>query len=472
MVTAWLLVVAGLALTALIVAAPEPLRLHPDNPHYFLFRGQPTVLLTSGEHYGAVLNLDFDYVKYLDALQREQMNSTRLFVGVYCEAPTSFNITRNTLAPAAGRFVCPWSRSDQPGYANGGHKFDLTRWEGAYFARLRDFVAQASRRGVVVEVNLFCPFYSDEQWRLSPFHPGNNVNGLGPADRTAVYTLEGHGGLLAIQEQMVRKIVSELRDFDNVYYEVMNEPYIGKVPLSWQQHVAAVIVEAEADLPQRHLISQNIANGQAEVRRPDPCVSVLNFHYAYPPDTVALNYALRRVIGDNETGFQGTGDFPYRREAWAFLLSGGGLYNNLDYSFTVGHEDGSFALPASQPGGGGAGLRAQLRVLGDFLRVFDFVRMAPQPAVVLPGLPEGVSAFALAEPGRQYGVYLCRADATAAPEAVELGLDLPAGRYELTWVQTLTGAVDAGAPRQHRGGALKLTTPPFAQDVALRAIGR
>jgi len=41
--------------------ADQPIQLHPDNPHYFLWRGQPTVLITSGEHYGAVLNADFDY---------------------------------------------------------------------------------------------------------------------------------------------------------------------------------------------------------------------------------------------------------------------------------------------------------------------------------------------------------------------------------------------------------------------------
>ena len=32
--------------------AGGPIRLHPENPHYFLFRGRPTVLITSGEHYG------------------------------------------------------------------------------------------------------------------------------------------------------------------------------------------------------------------------------------------------------------------------------------------------------------------------------------------------------------------------------------------------------------------------------------
>jgi hypothetical protein len=36
--------------------AASPLALHPENPHYFLFRGKPTVLITSGEHLGAVIN--------------------------------------------------------------------------------------------------------------------------------------------------------------------------------------------------------------------------------------------------------------------------------------------------------------------------------------------------------------------------------------------------------------------------------
>ena len=52
-----------------VAPQPVPIRLHPDNPHYFLWRGKPTVLITSGEHYGAVMNLDFDYVRYLDELR-------------------------------------------------------------------------------------------------------------------------------------------------------------------------------------------------------------------------------------------------------------------------------------------------------------------------------------------------------------------------------------------------------------------
>src|SRR5882724_2400237 len=68
----WLTGIAALA----AAGNSERLRLHPRNPHYFLFRGKPTVLITSGEHYGAVLNLDFNYVKYLDTHVRRRVLRT------------------------------------------------------------------------------------------------------------------------------------------------------------------------------------------------------------------------------------------------------------------------------------------------------------------------------------------------------------------------------------------------------------
>src|SRR6516164_10547026 len=80
----------------------KPLALHPDNPHYFLFRGKPAVLVTSGEHYGAVLNRDFDYIPYLNELQARKFNLTRTSSGAYREVPNSFNIVENTQAPAPG----------------------------------------------------------------------------------------------------------------------------------------------------------------------------------------------------------------------------------------------------------------------------------------------------------------------------------------------------------------------------------
>src|SRR5262245_14573118 len=140
-----------IAITLAIQAASasvQPLRLHPDNPHYFLWRGRPTVLITAGEHYGAVMNRDFDFVRYFDELKASRFNLTRAFSGTYREVSGSFNITGNTLAPSAGRYVCPWARSKTPGAGDGGNRFDLTKWDTAYFERLKDFVTQAGERGV------------------------------------------------------------------------------------------------------------------------------------------------------------------------------------------------------------------------------------------------------------------------------------------------------------------------------------
>lgn len=383
------------------------LSLHPENPHYFLFRGQPTIIITSGEHYGAVLNLDFNYVPYLNELQTRGLNGTRTFTGAYLEPQGAFNIAENTLAPANGRYIGPWMRTGAPGATHGGTKFDLTKFNDTYFARLRDFVREAGRRGVIVELVLFCPFYDEMQWNLSPMNSVNNVNNLGQVARTNVYTMDRHGGLLAVQEALTRRIVLELNQFDNLYYEICNEPYFGGVTLDWQRHISKTIADAERALPNKHLISQNIANGAAAISSPDPLVSIFNFHYAAPPDAVGMNYHLNKVIGDNETGFRGTNDLPYRREAWEFIIAGGGLFNNLDYSFTARHPAGTFVnYPANQPGGGNPRLREQFRIFRKFMNKFDFLRMAPDTNVIRGGAPAGATARALSQPGQAYAIYV------------------------------------------------------------------
>ncbi len=438
----------------------KPLSLHPENPHYFLFRGRPTVLITSTEHYGAVINLDFDYIRYLDELHANGFNLTRLFSGVYVEPAGAFRIMNNTLAPASSRFLCPWLRSSTPGYAGGGNKFDLKKWDRAYFRRLKDFLAQAARRGIVVEVVLFCPHYSERQWEISPVKASNNIQGIGDVPRTSALTFN-NGSLLAVQEGLVRKMAEELKDFDNIYFEICNEPYFGGVTLEWQQHILATLERAEGSFPTKHLIAQNISNGSARIESPHPSVSIFNFHYSRPPDSVAWNYSLARVIADDETGFRGIRDSEYRVEGWAFILSGGAVYDNLDYSFTVGHEGGDFILPSTQPGGGGPSLRRQLKILKDFIESFDFIRMFPANSFV-HALNADATVYALAETGKAYAVYILGGNRTT------LMLDVPARRYRAEWLNTLTGAVEMTRDVSHPGGSLILVSPPYSDDIAFK----
>jgi hypothetical protein len=446
------------------VASAAPLALHPENPHYFIYAEKPMILITSGEHYGAVLNRDFDFREYLDTLAADGLNLTRTFSGAYVEPEGAFKIAQNTLAPKRERFIAPWARSDQPGYANGGNKFDLTKWDDAYFARLKQFVAHAKERGVIVEMNLFCPMYEEMQWAISPMNAVNNVNGFGKIGKHDVYDLAKNRDLQPVQEALVRKIVAELRDSENVYYEICNEPYFGGVTMEWQHRIADVIVDAEKDSPHRHLISQNVANGAKTVAQPHPAISIFNFHYAHPPDAVAQNYALRKVIGDNETGFKGTADDHYRMEAWEFVLAGGGLYNNLDYSFTVGHEDGTFHYPNTQPGGGSVAFRKQMALLARFISGFDFIRLKPARELIRGELPKGARSQMLAEAGRQYAAYFKGAARS------RITIELPAGNYEAQWTDAVTGKAEVSSKRAHQGGGAEFEIPSELNEVALRLV--
>jgi hypothetical protein len=444
------------------VTSAEPLALHPKNPHYFLFRGKPAILVTSGEHYGAVLNLDFDYRKYLATLAKDKLNLTRTFTGAYVEPVGAFKIERNTLAPSAGRLICPWARSNTPGYINGGARFDLTRWDDAYFRRLKEFVAMADEYGIIVELNLFTPMYEEPQWDYSPMKSSNNVNGIGKVGKHEVYTTDQEPALLEVQEAMVRKIVIELNGFDNLYYEICNEPYFGGVTRGWHDRITDVIVSTEKALPKKHLISWNVANDYAKVKDPHPAISIINFHYARPA-AVTDNYGLNKALGLNETGFKGTGDDFYRRQAWEFLLAGGALYNNLDYSFCVGHEDGTFSVKAPTPGGGSPNLRRQLRFLAEFLLKFHFIRMKPANELV-SGVPEAVPFQVLAEGGKQYAIYL------GSAKGIALQLQLPKGTYEGAWLDTVTGEYVNLPKIEHAGDKVTIKPPNFAGDCALRLV--
>jgi hypothetical protein len=454
---------AAVALALAFRASGQPISLHPDNGHYFLFRGEPAVLVTSGEHYGALLNLDFDYVPYFQELGSHGLNLTRTFSGTYVET-AGFIGPGNPLAPTShDKYICPWARSSTPGAADGGNKFDLSTWDAAYFARLKDFVAEAGKQGVVVEYVFFCPFYNDGLWDVNPMKSSNNVNGVGNIGRTSVYTLS-NDGLLAYQEAFVRKVCAELESYDSLYYEVCNEPYFGGVQRpEWEDLIIATIVDAESSFQYKHLIAQNIANGSKKITGPNPAVSVFNFHYADPPNCVGENYGLNKVTGDDETGFDGTADLAYRTEGWNFVIAGGGVYDNLDYSFTPDAEDGSAALQHNK-GGGGESLRTQLSILKDFIHGFDFVKMAPDNSAISGGVPGGASARALVEAGKAYAVYI------EGGSQADLRLDLPAGSYAADWVNTKTGAIDGTESFDHAGGEKTLSSPSYSEDVALRVL--
>jgi hypothetical protein len=277
----------------------------------------------------------------------------------------------------------------------------------------------------------------------------------------------------------VKKIVTATRPFDNVYFEIINEPYWHGVTPEWQRHISALIVDTERSGRARHLISQNYAQFSTRIENADPNVSLFNFHYSRPPESVGMNYALNRAVGVNETGFDGSSDAAYRIQGWDFLVAGGTLYNNLDFSFAAaGHEAGTFKYnPAYTPGGGSTALRRQLGILRDFFGRYRLAAMAPAPQVVRSATPEGASVRVLAEIGKQYAIYLHHGTVAQdqkpqyrvdeAPHSAHLILDLPPGNYGAFWLDTKTGRVIGEETFAHSGGSRSLQSPAYQQDIAL-----
>ena len=430
-----------------------PIALHPDNSHYFLWRGKPTVLITAGEHYGAVLNLDFDYVRYFKELKAHNFNLTRIFSGSYREVAGSFNIAGNTLAPAPNKFLCPWARS--------GDKFDLSKWDQTYFKRLKDFIAKAADAGVVVELVFFCTMYDDALWQASPMNARNNVNGIGKVGKYEVYS-SAKGDLFDAQRRMVRKLVTELNACDNLYYEVCNEPYErGGLTKEWNDAIVAAVIDTEATLLNKHLIAQGFAPSNKPIADLNPHVSVLNFHAA-KPEVARANYHLTKVLAFDESGGSDQSDRKYRTEAWDWIISGGAVYDHLDFSFTIDRPDGSLVpLPSGTPGGGGPQLRRQLKILKDFIETFNFIRMKPADELVQKTADSG-TVRVLAEKGTAYAIYINGGSQTG------FTLELPTGNYKAQWLNTKTGNVEKTETLRHPGGKQQLSSPPYSEDIALR----
>jgi len=463
-----------------------PIQLHPKNPHYFLYHGKATALISSGEHYGAVINLDVDNHRYLDAIQAAGFNYTRLFGGSYIEVPgKSFGIQRNDLAPQPNRLLAPWSRSASAGYAGGGNKLDLDHWDDEYFKRFRDFLGEAEKRGIIVELSLFSAQYNDVQWNVSPFNAANNINQTDVTDWKKLNTLD-NGKVLSYQERYTRKLVHEANAFPNVIFEIQNEPWSDRSVLTdvvnpflfpparnqypnsidlpdsdaiaWETRVAEWITSEEASLPNKHLIAQNYCNFRLPVRQLIPGVSIVNFHYAYP-EAVTLNYGLNKALSYDETGFLGRDDESYIRQAWNFMLSGGSTFNGLDYSFSPGHEDGYDTAP-NGPGGGSPELRRRLGILHQFLDSLPLIELEPDTQTVQHA--QGVYTRVLATHSGDYAIYLDGNGPT------ELTLNLPKGDYAVQWTDTRTGKTTPLAPFHHAGGEKVLSSPQFKDGIALR----
>jgi hypothetical protein len=489
-----------------VARAQDVLRIDPQNPKYLLFRGKPLVLISASEHYGSVINRPFDFEKYLTDAAEHKMTMTRTFL-LFRELQSARNPS-SPAKPESPDFISPFVRSG-PGKAMDGEPiYDLDQWNPEYFERLHRFLDAASRTGIVVELTVFSNTYADHIWQLNPFRAENNKQHVGNIEWEDYLTLKDPE-LVRRQSAYARKIIQETSGYDNVYYEVCNEPGGGAKPGhatpsevdAWQEEMARVMREEMKRLGRPHLLSgqQAFAYGTKNAFPNDDSFAKQTFDIVnvHPLPNTGLDSHVYEMGGfmskelklDQVAGFcraaythpkatvldedntasmyrDTTGWTIHRKRAWTALLSGC-HYDYIDFSITVGSESGTAASQRE--------IRVWMQHLSEFMASFDFIHSRPDTGWI-NDYPPNLVASGLSVSGRDYIAYLGDSRELSDPEAGQaitgsISLSLPPGTYNVSLYSPVTGQ-ESPAMEIKGGGKSALALPEFRQDIVIRATRR
>ncbi|HVX43471.1 MAG TPA: hypothetical protein VHC49_06285 [Mycobacteriales bacterium] len=461
--------------------------------------GRSRVLRTATEHYGALLNRPFDYAKYLRMLARSGCTLSRTFV-LFRELQSANN-PYSTCKPATIDYIAPYPRAGGTAL-DGLPRFDLDRWNEEFFDRLHGFLALAGRLDVTVELTLLSNVYGPAVWSLSPLHPENNSSGLPAVEWPEFLTLR-YPELAARQEALVEKIVRECLPYDNVVFEICNEPGAGSPdiaaveptrPEEVNAWLSRLITTARAVDGGRHLIAGQEAFHYQPWEQPlDLSFSGLDYDivnvHPLPNTTLGGNaYELGRFMSgdlnlaqlkafcqaaaragkpvdldEDNAATQFTNSYGWRihrKRAWTTVFCGC-HYDMIDFTIWPGLEDGT---PAAQ-----AELRDWTWTLGRVVDRYDLADAEPWPGVRAPGQDDLV--LSAVENEGTFLVYVADAresapDATPEPiDRAVIDVELPAGDYIVRQLQPATGAERTLTRLSVPGGRTDLTLPAFADDL-------
>ncbi len=242
-----------------------PLRICADNPRYFADKEGRALLLTGSHVWYNLVDMGpedppraFDYDAYLQWMKKYNHNFMRMWAWEMVQWDTKPNgaharkdVTQFNVAPH------PWLRCGDGKALDGKPKFDLTKFDPAYFTRLRQRVNAARENGIYVSIMLFEGWAMqriEDGFKMHPFNPQNNVNGVNGDANGDGKGLEVHelavGEVTEIQKAYIRKVVDTVNDLDNVLYEISNENHPASTP--WQYAMIRYIHEYEKGKPQQH----------------------------------------------------------------------------------------------------------------------------------------------------------------------------------------------------------------------------
>src|SRR5680860_182192 len=163
-----------------------PLRVSENNPRYFTNDQKKAVYLTGSHTWNNLVEMksadgqvDFDYLEYIKWMQKSNFNFMRLWAWELLNWDTSKNQVNNPQNLTV--YPHPWARTGPDNALDGKPKFDLSKFNDAYFNRLRERVQMAGEYGIYVSIMLFEGWgiqFSPNGYANHPFNPDNNINGI------------------------------------------------------------------------------------------------------------------------------------------------------------------------------------------------------------------------------------------------------------------------------------------------------
>jgi hypothetical protein len=258
----------------------SPICIHPANRHLFSYHGASLVLSSAIEPGGAIINRAFNYPSYLNELSAYGQNVVRL--KLMCRAPDG----NSPLAPAPDQTIMPYRRTGTTPANDGQPKWDLHTWDNEYFLRLRDFVARAGERKMIVIVTLFTSLRTDREWYTHPLHADNHIQRVGSGLAAGQFTTLASPDMVRLQQAFVEKVFTELKDRTNVVYEVCDSPcaWAKVTPAevhAWQQHILEQLAVLKRKLRTDHLV---VCQGVYGYALPDPWSGTVETHAPYLQD--------------------------------------------------------------------------------------------------------------------------------------------------------------------------------------------
>ena len=435
-ILSWLILMACFLSPA---KAAGPLSVRSSNPRFFVDSNGKAVYL-SGVH----LNNDLvdrsdktvlDFTSYLNFLQQYEHNFVRLWAWEQA-AWTNESTAKITFDPL------PYQRKGPGTALDGGRKFDLNRFNQAYFDRLRSRVVEAGQRGIYVSVMLFQGFSSQRKnigggnpWAGHPFNVSNNINGIngdpsGNDNGEEVHSLTVPA-ITSLQEAYVRKVVDTLNDLDNVLYEIS-----GDAPSSsrqWQYYMINYLKRYQATKPKQHPVGMSyLYLGSADDLLTSPADWILLPGTDTNPPLAAGS---KVIFSDMDPKLLGSGtSYPM---VWKSFMRG----------FNPIYLESGLTNPS-----GDENVRDSMGYTLKYSQLVDLSSMSPSSESCSSG-------YCLINPGREYLVYL------PTGGTVRVDLSAASGSFVASWFSPLTGRTTSGGTVS--AGIPILFTSPIDGDAVL-----